>query len=145
MMEKDLTMDRLERSLSSLQGKLKVTTMENTNLKDRLRKVGFLQEESGRLTTALNQRTKELEAVVAERDELKNSLEVTQAQVRHSNNSSAHASHMCIYTMHRGVCLVCTSSKVLRLVEMIIIEDGGWGGAEFMLLSEGSFLKSSPQ
>ena len=100
MIEKDLTVDRLERSLNSLQDKLKVTTMENVTLKDRLRKVGFLQEESDGLTTALNQKTKELEEVVAERDQLKNSLQLTQTQVRHSNNSShaIYVSHMCIFT-----------------------------------------------
>ena len=103
-MAKDLTMDRLERSLSSLQDKLKVTTMENTTLKDRLRKVGFLQEETGRLTAALNERTKELEDVVAERDELKNSLELTQTQVMDSNSSHAICvSHTCIFTMQHSM------------------------------------------
>ena len=86
MSERDLKVDRLERSLSSLQENLKVTTTENTTLKDRLRKVGFLHEESGRLTAELNQRTKELEDVVSERDQLKNSLEMTQAQVKESSN-----------------------------------------------------------
>ena len=79
MTGKDLTVGRLEKSLSSLQDNLKVTVMENTTFKDRLQKFG---EESDGLTAALNRRTKELEAVVAERDQLKNSLELTQAQVR---------------------------------------------------------------
>ena len=74
-------MDRLERSLSSLQDHLKVTVMENTTLKDRLRKVGFLQEENGRLTAVLNERTKDLEDVVAERDELKNCLKISRAHL----------------------------------------------------------------
>ena len=79
MTERDLTMDRLERSLSSLQDKFKVTMTENTTLKSSLLKIG---EESGELTVALNERTTEQEDVVAERDQLKNSLELTQAQVR---------------------------------------------------------------
>ena len=65
MSERGLTVDRLERSLSSLEDKLKVTMMENVTLKDRL------QEECGKLTATLNERTKELEEVVAERDQLK--------------------------------------------------------------------------
>ena len=81
MFERDLTVDRLERSLSALQDKLKVTTMENTTLKHRLRKFGFLQEESDRLTAALNERIKELEAVVAERDQLMDCLKMTQAHL----------------------------------------------------------------
>lgn len=106
MSEKDLTVERLEKSLSSLQDKLKVTTTENTTLKDRLRKFGFLQEESGKLTAALNEKTKELEAVVTERDQLKNSLELTQAQVRDSKSC-----HICIFTKHNATWygwLVCT-------------------------------------
>ena len=112
MSERDLTVDRLERSLSSLEDKLKVTTMENVTLKDRLRKYGFLLEESGRLTATLNQRTKDLQDVVAERDQLKNSLELTQAQVM---SDPICMSHMCIFTMQHihvyRVWLVCTSSK----------------------------------
>ena len=101
MSERDLMVDRLERSLSSLQDKMKATMMENTTFKDRLRKIGFLQEESVRLTATLNGRTKELQDVVAERDQLKNSLELTQAQV--SDFKCRHAIHMCVFTMHNGV------------------------------------------
>ena len=89
-------MDRLKRNLSSLQDNLKVTVMENTTFKDRLRKFG---EESDGLTAALIKRTKELEKVVAERGQLKNSLEVTQAQVRDSNSTHPICvSRMCIFT-----------------------------------------------
>ena len=114
MSERDLTVDRLERTLSSLQDKLKVTMMENTTLKDRLRKVGFLQEESGKLTAELNERTKELQDVVAERDQLKNSLELTQAQVRDFNcrHSLCVSQHAYIFMMYHG--MVCTCSRMLN-------------------------------
>ena len=102
MSERDLTVDRLERNLSSLQDKMKATMMENTTLKDRLRKIGFLQEESGRLTAPLNERTKELKEVVAERDQLKNSLELTQAQVSDCSHPIC-ISRTCILTMQHGV------------------------------------------
>lgn len=81
MTTKDLKVDQLESSLRSLKQNVKATTLENTALKDRVRKFGFLQEESGMLTAKLAEKTKELERVVAERDQLKTSLEMTQAQV----------------------------------------------------------------
>ena len=55
---------------------------ENATLKYQVHKLGSLQNESGMLAARLAEQQKSLEAISAERDQLKTSLEATQAQVQ---------------------------------------------------------------
>ena len=69
--------------MSSLQEKMRSLVAENAAFKDQVLKLGSLQQESSMLTATITGLQKLLETVSAERDQLKDALEATQAQVQY--------------------------------------------------------------
>ena len=74
--------ERLEGNLSSLQEKMRSLVTENVAFKEQIQKLGTLHHENGMLGAKVAELQALLQAVAAERDQLKSSLEETQAQVQ---------------------------------------------------------------
>ena len=73
-----------EKTLTSLRDQVKKLTNENAALLDRLWEFGELQQDSRQLGTKVAELQGQLEEVSAERDEMKNLLDVAQAQVNNA-------------------------------------------------------------
>ena len=73
--------EQSENTIKSLSEHVKKLTVENTSLQDRIRKLGFLQNEGRQLSTKVAELQEKLKVVTQEKEEIQSTLEMTQAQV----------------------------------------------------------------
>ena len=81
MSKKDLEHEKSKNTVQSFSSQVKTLTAENESLRKQIVKLGQLQNEGRELSTKISELQEELRVVKEEKEQMKSTLEATQAQV----------------------------------------------------------------
>ena len=95
MSKKDLEHEKSKNTVQSFSSQVKTLTAENESLRKQIVKLGQLQNEGRELSTKISELQEELRVVKEEKEQMKSTLEATQAQVNVYSYTCMHAYPLC--------------------------------------------------